>query len=90
MTKLRYAAHYLRIGRKQVANPLLTLYADGKCSLELFSHEVERTIFCNGTIVLYNDAYPLDLLSPSIDVSQEDLFKIIAQSNHWLFYCPQI
>lgn len=58
---MKYAGHYLRLGKFRMKYPLLDIRNGKVCHVSLFTEEAENTIFINGTILLkHNDFLSFD------------------------------
>lgn len=90
MVKYRYAAHYLQIGNKIASAPLLSVHDDAGYTLETFSCEVASTYFYSGTLILYNDAYPIEQTASLVIVPLIDLVPIVERITGWQLLLPRI
>lgn len=85
--RVRYAAHYIRLGHYCLPRASVCLDDEGRLELKAFEAEEERTIFVSGTIFLRPDPLPRDWAqqeaSPAQEVSLEELGALLQGSSSW-------
>lgn len=86
---ISYASHFLQIGDRRCASPLLRELGGGLYALEAFEEECPQTIFYSGTLLLSNGSYPKGEEQIK-NVSIEELSAIVSLYRDWELVTPKL